>query len=797
MATVSAIGALWAAVTAALFWLRRRSRWPRDTHLDLLAAGILAALTLGFFWRPLVAADVWMPADGGDLVSFLYPLYRFVAGELQAGRLPLWNPHLYSGAPFIGDAQAGILYPVNVLAALLLPADFPYSRMQWLSAFHFFVAGLCMYACLRWLPASSGNRRPLRRVAALAGAVAWMFSDLFVTHFGNLNMIAVFAWLPLVFVLFYRGVVCERPSESLAAGVVLGLTTLAGHLQMTVFIALALALAALYEWLARALHPTQRTRLWRPWLHLGLCGAVSVGLAAPVLWPAAELARFGARSGWSYAQTVDYSLSPPQLLGLLVPQFFGRGPALHWGLWPRVESGYLGILPLVLAAAALLFRRHRLSGLLTALAVVALLLALGIYAVFHGWLTVLAPVFGQLRASARFVGLLDFALAALAAIGLDALLAAARRDPNALLPLESATRRIAAGVWLVPLPLAYAALLLGQGGDPQIVVRLSVALIGVAIFALAVVASWAWLAALRAGWLPTLGAGVAAVALIFAELASNGAYMDLGTADPSARFGAHPALVSFLQADDDLFRIDTRTDIAAWWQPSAALVHGLQDVGGVVNPLELAATQRYWEGMGSRSSALYDLLNVRYLVAARGAPLDEGKFDLAFEGDPDLLVYRNRSFLPRAFLVPEGIPASAEAAWTAIHQPSFDPTATVYVEGGPALGAGDAPAGTARVAAYSVNRMELEVDAAAEAYLFLSEVHYPGWQATVDGQAAPIYRANSLFRAVPVPAGQHQVRLVFAPRSWLGGCLVAGGTILALAAWGAARLRRRRRQSAS
>lgn len=777
--------AVWAALTAGAWALCRAGRWRSDRYREFLAAGALAGLTVGFFWRPLLSGDVWLPADGGDLVSFLYPLYRFVAEEVRAGRVPLWNPYLYAGAPFIGEVQAGIFYPLNLLLALLFPPAFPYERMEWLSAFHIFLAGLNMYIFLRWLPgtpapADEGGAKPcpVRRPAALAGAVAFMFSDLFLTHFGNLNLIAVFSWLPLAFGLLMRGMGRGRWGYAFAAGVVVGVATLAGHLQMTVFTALALAFLALWEfgtaWRERGVGDLET---WRPLGRLALCGVVAAGLSALVLLPALEFARQSVRAAWGYSQAVEYSLSPPQLIGLLIPQFFGRGPALHWGVWPRVEAGYLGLLPLVLVAAAWLFRRDRLTGMFTALALVALLLALGIYAIVHGWLTALVPGLSQLRASARFVGLMGFGLAALAALGLDALLAIPPwEQPVPLLRLQDGVRKAVLGTWLVPVPLAYLALLLSQDRDPQIVVRLSVTLIGVTLFALWLTASWAWLTALRARWVGTAGAGALAIALIFLDVASNGAYIDLGTEDPSARFHAHPALVAFLKEDPDLFRIDTRTDIERWWQPDAALLHRLQDVGGVANPLTLAAYQRYWEGLGGRSSRLYDLLNVKYVVVPRGAPMDTAKFQVAFDGDPDLVVYRNTQALPRAFLVNRAIPAEGEAAWSLIHGPGFDPARQIVVEGGPALEGTAAEVGRAQVVAYLPDRLEVQVEAAEAAYLFLSEVFYPGWRATVDGEPAPVYRANALFRAVLVPAGEHRVVLTFSPRPWqvgLGLSLVA------------------------
>ena len=71
----------------------------------------------------------------------------------------------------------------------------------------------------------------------------------------------------------------------------------------------------------------------------------------------------------------------------------------------------------------------------------------------------------------------------------------------------------------------------------------------------------------------------------------------------------------------------------------------------------------------------------------------------------------------------------------------------------------------------------------------MSEVYYPaGWMATLDGQPAEIARADYLLRAVPVPAGEHTLRMRFDPPRhslslWLSGLstlFVYGGILAAL-----------------
>ena len=534
-----------------LFGLTRlayqRGRLKTPWHRDVAALGLLALAALGFFWRVVVGQN-WMPADGGDLVSFLFPTYRFAAATLIKGQWPLWDSALYGGAPHIGDIQAGFLYPPNLLLFLLKP-DFPYVALQWLSIGHIWFAGAGMYLLL-----ARGLR--VRRIAALTGALAFMFSDAFLTHFGNLNFTAVASWLPWVFWAFWpiadgrrhmangngKWLTANQPSAiwdtRALAGVLLGIATLAGHIQGTVFIVMSLVIyTGLWLWLNRE-EPQPGRRAVYSLVSLATCFIVSLLLAAPILLPAFQLMGHTARAGWDYTQAAGYSLSPAQWIGWLIPGFFGRGPQFHWGAWPRVEVGYIGIFPLILAGLALALRRERRTWAWAGLAGISFVLALGIYAIPHGWLTLL-PGFGQLRAPARLVLLTDFALAALAAIGLDA----------ALRPLEGAARAAFEKVWrivayataavlAIGVPLAYVALLLVQDREPAIELRVSITLIAVLSFAGLLLASLLWLSARRGNWAWATTLGWLAAGLVLLDLASLGAYQDLGGKDPSLGFAA-------------------------------------------------------------------------------------------------------------------------------------------------------------------------------------------------------------------------------------------------------------------
>jgi hypothetical protein len=799
-----ALFGLWLVVYLALRTLYQRGWLGDDYHRDALALGAIALLTVGFFWQLLFTPNTYMPAGGGDLASFLYPVYHYAARSLRRGIIPLWNPYLYGGAPFVGDIQSGLFYPVNLLVFFLVP-ELTYPIMELLAVLHFFLAGAFMYLCLRSLERRVARRDPLSlqkmsRLAALAGAVAFMFSDLFITHFGNLNMIAAAAWLPLIFLFYHRAMLERRLSRAAWAGLFLGIATLAGHIQITLFVALALTLHTVYQIYTI---PSQQSlpilrspfsilrALQSPISHLVLTIAVALGVSALVLIPSYEMASHTLRAALDYGQASQYSLAPGQLIGLLAPNFFGRDPSHHWSPWERVEVGYIGVLPLVLALLAVLLRRENLVRFLLGLAVVSLLLSLGSYSILHGWLYRWVPGFEGLRAPARFVYLMDFALAMLAALGLDVLLR----------PLEPGQRIIyrrllrmapwvLVGTALLAAPFGYFAILDAQSKDAVVFWRVSMAVDSVALFLLFLAASLAilWMRGYR--WVRRNTLGLLAVGFIAVDLASTGAYVDLGHQDPTMGF-YHPAAIEFLKADAERYRIDTRTDVWEFWQPDLSLLHGVHDVWGVVNPLTLADYNRYWEHMGSRSSLLYDFLNAKYLVGSKGVALDWEKFVPVFEGDPQVNIYLNTRALPRAFLVHQAlVAADHREAFDLIQHPDFDPATRVVLEGARREVLPTDEAEMVSIVSYQPNEILLDVTVAAPGYLVLSEVYYPGWRAYVDGREEVIWRANYTFRAIHLEPGPHRVRLLFAPLAWKVGLGISLMTWLGLIVWGLLSIRR-------
>jgi uncharacterized membrane protein YfhO len=115
--------------------------------------------------------------------------------------------------------------------------------------------------------------------------------------------------------------------------------------------------------------------------------------------------------------------------------------------------------------------------------------------------------------------------------------------------------------------------------------------------------------------------------------------------------------------------------------------------------------------------------------------------------------------------------------------PGFDPGQEVVLAGeGPTLSVPPGWSGRARWLLRQANLLRIETESSAPGVLVAVEAFDPDWRATVDGGAAPVERANVLFRGIAVPAGRHLVELRYFPRSvaWGMGLCAIGLTLLAM-----------------
>ncbi len=399
----------------------------------VLALGLLLLLA---FWHIGPAGRV---IAGGDLFTYFYPYWAEAARALRAGRLPLWNPYLFMGVPFLANSQAGVLYPLNWPFWLLLP---PHAALHWSALLHLWLAGWGAY-----LYARASLR--LGRLGAWTAGVVFALGGYLGAQVEHINQLQALAWLPWALFLYDR--VFEREREqrgdfAAAAGgrrrkippvfglaVVIGLMLLAGHTQSAFIALVGLGVAALVP---RAGVPLGR--------RLGvLAGAAVLGalLAAAQLVPTAELARHSVRSGGlPFNERVSFSLSPLYLARALLPGY-GR-PVAPEHLEYVAFIGVTGLL-LIFHRQDVSTRRNVesfksfVSSCLLGfpvplwLALTGLFLALGLYNPLYLLLARWVPGFAHFRAPARWLALWAFGAAALAGAGLDRIARASTDQPSA------------------------------------------------------------------------------------------------------------------------------------------------------------------------------------------------------------------------------------------------------------------------------------------------------------------------------------------------------------------------------
>jgi hypothetical protein len=746
-----------------------------------------------------------------DAVAVFQPFFQYTRDALPG--VPLWNPHMMAGRPFMADAQSAVFSPFSAPADVL-PL---WKALAVMAAIKLFVAAFGTFLFARAIG--------LRFGGALFAGVVFAFGTFFVVWLAwpLTNIFPLIPWLLLVTELLVR-----RPEPLLAAALaaLVGLQFLGGHPETSFHVMVVTTL-----WFAfRLLPPWWRggrelSGLVRPSLAFGGAVVLGTALAALMLLPLAE---FFVHSG-DYQRRLDRpaSVSSSQYLGaFFLSDYWGRPTQTAIAAFVSNRGYYAGGITLMLAAVALILRPTLTRVALTVFGVVTLLVVLGVSPVAD--VVVALPGFRTAH-NGRMVIFVLMVLALLAGWGLDEL--TGRELPS--LTRRRAALGAAAAIFCFPIAWLIVAGTLDLG---ELKPALKVAWgfrdppQAFSVGQLAAVAPIVRLSSLLE-WLPLAGAGVAVVAVglriprsfrisaaALAALAIAIVVADLFRAN----MGFNPAIpidhakqpttgaISYLQSR-------TPDRFVGMGQPGEqqalgvdlAMRYGLYDARGYDFPVEKRYDKLWRAEVGppgeivpptafalptARALRTLNLFSVADVMQdADAKPLDLPGLSLAYTG-PDARVYRNSGALPRAFLVGRQLKVDGEdAELGAITSGQVD-LRRVAVTGSDLAGLADSsePAGTARLTEYGRQTAAAQVNATRPALLVLTDVYYPGWKATVDGRGAKIERVDYLLRGVRVPAGAHRVELRYEPASWRAGWIVSAFALLAIAGLALVGLRRRR-----
>jgi hypothetical protein len=325
-----------------------------------------------------------------DMIIQNFGWKRFLVQELLRGHLPLWNPDMLGGAPFLAAGQYQVLYPF-ILWFVFLPIAYAYS--------FYTVSQLGLAAVFAYLYMRSIGEGRLG--AVLTGVVFSLCSSLLTSVLWP-QMIGAMIWLPAILAcveLTMRGLNVREPGKEdfrpvlAVSGVVLGafaigLEIFAGHLEITFYVLFTTSGYCLWHLLRMVLKHTSWRQITSTAAWLLTMGILGIGLSALQLLPfAEEISRNFRANSVTLADVQGWAFPIRQLVTFIIPDFFGN-PTVHhyvdlfsfhvrqpglgvdgqaswppdtafWGIKNYVEAAsYVGIIPLVLAPLGAIVRRN-------------------------------------------------------------------------------------------------------------------------------------------------------------------------------------------------------------------------------------------------------------------------------------------------------------------------------------------------------------------------------------------------------------------------------------------------------
>lgn len=577
-----------------------------------LAGAALALAPFVFFWRETLGLRLFAPSD-----AFLYffPIRVLTAQFLRAGHLPLWNPYVFSGVPYLAEIQTAVLYPPNLLFLVLPPLWA--MNLQMLGTYS--LAAVATFGYARAAGCSV--------LGASIGGLTFAGSGFMMGHLPHTGVVQGVAWIPVTLFCLERLRQHLRWRYVAGGAAAVACSVFAGHPQFFFHLLLIAAGYAVYCALICGAGVGRGPYL----ITVGATLCTGLALSALQLGPTAELAALSVRANLGLHEFLLYSLPLSQLPMLVAPFLFG-GPqgSPYWGTGGNIHEvlGYVGLIPLMVVLAALpVAARSRVAWFWYAVAGFGLLMVLGPRTPLAP-LMYRVPLYNLFRVAGRHFLHFDLALAVLAAWSVTALTAVRPRwalaAPILVAGATIAVAAIAAGygpqVWG-----AFAAVTTPGGFEnPRLAHAFAPLSAGVALPALlAVVSALAVVAWLRR---PSAATRVAMVATLALDLSLFGALVPHTFPTPKDATVV-PGLarqLTNLEHTGSSYRLGifyagehrpARYDLALWDVP---LINGYEPL--MLSRYSSLTGMTYYGAIGDAlivsRPAVLDLLNTGYLAVA-------------------------------------------------------------------------------------------------------------------------------------------------------------------------------------
>lgn len=737
---------------------------------DKLVLLVFFLITAGFFYRFFLMGKIPIPADtilgmyhpwrdkvwdgltsGVPFKNFLitdpvrqqYVWRKLAIDELKNGNLPIWNPYNFSGTPLLANFQSAVFYPLNILF-FIFSFDLAWGLLVFLQPV---LAGFFLYLYLRFLKVS--------KIGSLLGSLCFSFGSYSIVWLEWNTIIHTILWLPLI-LLSIEKIFLGSKNWLLILLLALISSFFAGHMQVFFYIFLITIIYTLIKIIR--LKQNRKNTILLFIICLLLFAAVTSVQWLPTLKfislsnRAYDLGDF-TKPGWF--------IPWQNLIQFLAPDFFGNpATANYWGVWNYGEFiGYLGIIPLIFALSAVIFRRDKKTLFFSLLALFALVFALPTPLAKLPY--ILKLPFLSTSQPTRLMSIIDFSLSILAAFGFDWFIRNKndKKIVSVILPLVL----LMGFCWLAV--VGNRSLGLGISNDNILVARKNLILPSMILLISGV------LIILKTKNISRFGTllNCLIVSLVVIDLFRFG--WKFTPFSPEKWLFPQTKLTGRLTENANYWRIMSLD--RQIMPPNFASSYRFQDVSGY-DPLYLSNYSQLagaWDRNApditpasfnriitpdTLNNFFPDLMGVKYLLSFQ--KLAESDFTF-LDQEGQTYLYENKKVFPRAFLVEELINIESkeeemEKMFTLADKLRFTAVTSQKIRVNPnKLN----PYESVIITQYQPNKIEMRVRSDYERMLVLTDNYYPVWQAYIEGKKTEIYPVDFALRGIIVPPGEHKI----------------------------------------
>lgn len=663
---------------------------------------IFAVLTLIYF-QDAVFKNLLL-AVGDGLLEF-YPLKVVFMDMVKEGALPLWNPYMFIGFPFMASMQAGAFYPLNWL---LLPFS-PESAFN-LSIFaHISLSGYFMFLYVRLIVAKD--------FPSVMAGVVFAFLGFISAHLHQPPIQATAAWLPLILYFIEKLRITFDIRYSLLGGIAIAFQVYAGHPQTLLLSGMLIFLYVIFHGLHMGI-----SRGFKFLLKSLISAGVGIALSLPQLIATFELTNVAFRAELSYEIFSQLSMPFHMLVGLIFPFF--REPMI----------GFIGILPFVIACIAIFkeWRSNLHVRVFGIIAVISLLLSLGANIPPLHKLMYHVPAYNLFRAPVRHLYEFDFALTVIFAFGISRLMETGGKAKSGLVPKL---------IMIALLLIVFSEALYFRAGQ------------NLSFQSISEVKNRQETRLLR-----FLKENKQTTVFIFTSRGDNTQDLLPITKRIPMLNGYDPLIIKDLS---DLLDMEGIGYSHEWDELiKNNIILSMLGTKYLIVPkdkelLMEAVTGRVTDkgymppiGLGLPPSKEYQRIYERLFYSERG------------------ILYLNRNCLPTAWSVIELIEAeSIDDVSIKLYAFRIDPRrqAMLSKKDIERIGLKTFSQGSAKIVSSKPNKLILNTDFTSTGFIVLSEQFYPNWSAYIDGLPTEIYKTNGVMRGVVVPSGKHKLIFRYIP----------------------------------